>query len=86
MILCVLYIESLIRKMSAEASGAYVGIETIKLLEYADDINFLMVQNDVESDRVFVAIERFCTEFNARVNLSKSAFLRVNNCKHKRQL
>jgi hypothetical protein len=27
------------------------------------------------------AVERFCTESNARVNLSKSAFLRVNNCK-----
>jgi hypothetical protein len=57
-----------------------VGIEIIKVLRYADDINFV-VQNDEESDRVFAAVDRFCTESNARVNLSKSAFLKVNNFK-----
>jgi hypothetical protein len=53
--LFVLYIEPLIREMSLEVSGANVGIETIKVLGYADDINFV-VQNDVESDRVFKAV------------------------------
>jgi hypothetical protein len=48
----VLYIEPLIREMSLKVSGANVGIETIKVLGYADDINFV-VQNDVEIDRVF---------------------------------
>jgi hypothetical protein len=66
--------------MSAKVSSANVGAETIKVLGYADDINFV-VQNDVESDRVFTTVDRFCTESNARVNLWKSAFLRVNNCK-----
>jgi hypothetical protein len=52
MILFVLYIEPLIREMSLKVSGANVGIETIKVLGYADDINFV-VHNDVEIDRVF---------------------------------
>jgi hypothetical protein len=67
MILFVLYIEPLIREISAEVSGANVGVETIKVIGYADDINFV-VQNDVENYRVFAAIDRFCTESNARVN------------------
>jgi uncharacterized membrane protein len=67
MILFVVYIEPLIRKMSADVYGANVGIETIKVLGYADDINFV-VQNYVKSDRVFPAVERFCTDkSNARV-------------------
>jgi hypothetical protein len=71
MVLFVLYIEPLIREMSAEVYGnMYVGIETIKVLGYADDINFV-VQNDVERDRVFAA------ESNTRVNLSKSAFMKA---------
>jgi hypothetical protein len=52
MILFVLYIEPLIREMSLKVSGANVGIETIKVLGYADVINFV-VENDVEIDRVF---------------------------------
>jgi hypothetical protein len=80
MILFVLYIEPLIREMSAEVSGANVGIETIKVLGYADDIN-VVVQNDEESDRVFAVVDRFCNESNAMVNLSRSAFLRMKNCK-----
>jgi hypothetical protein len=76
MVLFVLYIEPLIREMSAEVYGyKYVGKETIKVLGYADDINF-MVQNDVERGRVFAAADRFCTKSNARVNLSKSAFMK----------
>jgi hypothetical protein len=75
-----LYIEPLTREMSAEVSGANVGIETIKVLGYADNIIFV-VQNDEESDQVFAAVDWFCTESNARLSLSKSVFLRVKNCK-----
>jgi hypothetical protein len=77
MVLFLLYIEPLIQEMSAEVYGnMYVGIETIKVLGYADDINFV-VQNDVERDRVFAAADRFCTESNTRVNLSRFAFMKV---------
>jgi hypothetical protein len=57
-----------------------VAQDDIMLLAYADDINFI-VQDDEECDRVSQSISRFCIESNAKVNYQKSSFLGISKCK-----
>jgi hypothetical protein len=85
MILFVIYIEPLLRRIAEEARDMVVGQDDITALAYADDINYI-VQDDEECDRMSQAISRFCIESNAKVNYQKSSFLRVNKCKLDPQL
>jgi hypothetical protein len=55
MILFVIYIEPLLRRIAEEARGVVVGQDDITALAYADDINYI-VQDDEECDRVSQAL------------------------------
>jgi Reverse transcriptase (RNA-dependent DNA polymerase)/Endonuclease/Exonuclease/phosphatase family len=80
MLLFVIYIEPLIRAMSDTLDGLRVGNNITKVLGYADDINFI-VRNTIECDLIFEKITKFCEESGAKINLNKSSFLRINECK-----
>jgi hypothetical protein len=75
MILFVIYIEPLLRRIAEEARGVVLGQDDITALAYADDINYI-VQDDEKCDRVSQAISHFCIESIAKVNYQKSSFLR----------
>jgi Reverse transcriptase (RNA-dependent DNA polymerase) len=80
MVLFVLYIEPLLRMIDAVINGIQIGQENVRSLAYADDVCFV-IQKDQEADEVFQAIQMFCSESGASLNLIKSGFLRLNNCK-----
>jgi exonuclease III len=79
MVLFVLYIEPLIKSIDNDLSGVTMGPTTIKTLAYADDVCYI-VRNDEEADLVFGSIQQFCDESGAMLNFNKSQFLRINNC------
>jgi exonuclease III len=80
MVLFVLYIEPLLCGINRTVEGCQIGQEVIQSMAYADDINFI-VKNDEEAGNVFELIDDFCFDSGASVNYSKSSFLRINNCK-----
>jgi hypothetical protein len=57
-------------------SGAQIEQTYLKCLAYTDDIYFVAL-NDNECE----LIRKFCSESDAAINLQKSLFIRVNNCK-----
>jgi hypothetical protein len=73
-------LEPLIQAINSKVQRMELQHSNVKSLAYADDINFV-VKSDEEIDRAFEAIELFCSESNAKINMPKSAFLRINNCK-----
>jgi len=75
----VIYIEPLIQMINNMTVGISLQQSSIKCMAYADDINFI-VTSDSDADRIFEGICNFCNESNAKINLEKSAFLRINNC------
>jgi hypothetical protein len=80
MVLFVLYIEPLIQAINSRVQGMELQQSNVKSLAYTNDINFV-VKSDEEIGRAFEAIELFCSEFNDKITIPKSAFLRINNCK-----
>jgi hypothetical protein len=81
MIHFVLYTKPLIQAINSKVQGMVLQQTNVKsLAAYADDINFV-VNSDEEIDRAFEAVELFCKECNGIINMRKSAFLRINNCK-----
>jgi exonuclease III len=80
MVLFVVYIEPLLCGINRIVEGYPIGQDFIKSMAYADDINFI-VKNDEEAGNVFHLINEFCSDSGASVNYSKSSFLRINNCR-----
>jgi Reverse transcriptase (RNA-dependent DNA polymerase) len=80
MILFVMYIEPLLLMIDEMIEGIQIGRTTVKSLAYADDICFV-VQDDEEADAAYMAVQAFCHESGALLNQLKSAFLRINGCK-----
>lgn len=58
MILFVLYVEPLIRQLSANLTGFWIYDKFIKVIVYADDFN-IVVRNDNDFDLVLMIFENF---------------------------
>lgn len=80
MVLFVLYIEGLVRKISANIRGVLLSGKFIRVLAYADDL-VIFIRDDAEFDLVLQIINSFAEASCIRLNRAKSAFLRINNAK-----
>jgi Reverse transcriptase (RNA-dependent DNA polymerase) len=80
MVLFVLYIEPLLKMLNEVISGELIGQSVMKSLAYADDICYL-VKDEEEADQALLATSIFCEESGANLNTAKSAFMRLNDCK-----
>jgi exonuclease III len=79
MVLFILYIEPLLKMLDSEIVGMQLGRERIKSMAYADDVWFV-VQNEQEASGAFRVIQNFCEESGSSLNINKSVFMRLNNC------
>lgn len=80
MALFCLYIEPLIRMIYSNVDGCLIGNYFVRIIAYADDINIL-IRNNHEFDRVLELVNYFSIYAKIRMNLVKSQFLRLNNCR-----
>lgn len=80
MVLFVLYIEGLVRKLSANIRGVLLSGKFIRVLAYADDL-VILIRDDAEFDLVLQIINSFAEASCIRLNRAKSAFIRINNAK-----
>jgi hypothetical protein len=69
----IIYIESLLQRIAEEARFVVVGQDDITVLAYADDINYILYNE--ECKRVSQAIICFCFDSNAKVNYLIVLFL-----------
>jgi exonuclease III len=80
MALFVLFIEPMIRAINHNTSGVIVNNQLMKVFAYADDVNYI-VTTDEQSDHISTEITTFMNESHASINISKSSFMRLNQCK-----
>jgi Reverse transcriptase (RNA-dependent DNA polymerase) len=79
MVLFILYIEPLLKMLDNEIEGLQLGQEIVKSMAYADDVWFI-VKNEQEASGAFRVILNFCEESGASLNINKSVYMRFNNC------
>lgn len=79
MSLFVLYIEPLIRMLYDNVQGVLIDNSFIKVIVYADDINIL-IRNNHEFDKALELINYFSIYAKIKLNIKKSAYMRLNNC------
>lgn len=80
MALFALYIEPLIRLIYDNVQGCFIANTFIKVIAYADDLN-IFVLNDHEFDTVLELINYFSIFSKIKLNVRKSHFMRLNNCR-----
>lgn len=80
MALFVLYIEPLIRKMSNCIKGCFIDNNFYKVIVYADDIT-IFIRDDEEFDSILEIINSFSLFAKIKLNVRKSRFMRLNNCR-----
>lgn len=80
MSLFILYIEPLIRMLSEGVRGCFIDNNFIKVVVYADDIN-IFIRDDSEFDTVLQLINYFSIYAKIKLNLNKSYYMRLNNCR-----
>jgi hypothetical protein len=79
MALFVLFIEPMIRAINHNTSGVIINNQFMKVFAYADDVDYIVT--DEQSDHISTEITTFMNESHASINISKSSFMQLNQCK-----